>query len=129
MIEKINFKLLAFEDEAHQQPAVIDLRNLMAHNGWKFIAKVIELNIRAIQNELNTNENLSKEENNVKKRELRFLRNLKKMPENQIKLLEGHEPELDDEDPYYQDVETLEKDTGVKVVDISPPSEDKDKEE
>lgn len=103
-----------------------DLQALVAHPGWKFLVeKVIDLNIRMLRRDLENDESLSKEENDIKKRDLRFLRNLKRIPEFQIDVLLGKNPVLEEYDPYFTDIKDLEREIGATVVSVQAPEEKK----
>lgn len=130
MTEDTHFKFLSFSNESQANAAISDLKTMVEGNGWKFFVKnVIELNVRLLRKQLENDVELSADQNNAIKRDLRFLKNLAKLPEYQIKVLEGKTPELEGDDPYYQDVETLEKETGGKIVDVqAPPPKEKQEE-
>lgn len=124
MLENVKFKLLNFDNEGQAQIAVKDLKALVESPGWKFlIERVIDLNIRMLRKDLETDETLTKEENDIKKRDLRFLRNLMRLPQMQMDVLAGKTPALETLDPYFSDVEQFEKETGMTVVDVEAPKE------
>jgi len=124
MLENVKFKLLSFQNAEQARIAVKDLQGLVNHPGWKFlIERVIDLNIRMLRKDLETKEGMSTEQNDILKRDLRFLRNLKNLPQFQIDTLMGRTPELETYDPYFQDIESLETQTGVTVVDVQAPKE------
>lgn len=125
MIEKVSLKTFNFENEAEQSAAISDLKNLMEHPGWRFLKRVIKMNVKFLRKELETNEDLSKEDNNIIKRDMRFLKSLLKLPDFQIDVLSGKDVALEDDDPYYQDVETLEEEEGAKIVEVSAPPKEK----
>ena len=80
MIEKINLQLAEFKDEEEKEKAISDLTNGLQSPFWKWLEKVIQTNIDLTQDELFDNEEMSKEENNLMKKHLRALKQIKELP-------------------------------------------------
>lgn len=102
MIEKINLQLADFDTEDDRTKAIMDLTAGLKSPFWFWFEKVIQMNIETTQDELFDNEELTKEENNLIKKYLRTLKQLKELPHKQLSILNCVENinEEDDPDPY-----------------------------
>lgn len=97
---------LSLESEAHAPEIVAALTNLEFDHGWQLLKKIFESNIAILEGSIlrkidpETNEKLSEDECDRQRDKLAYLEELVNKPQEIIKRLTQHSPEMPEYDPY-----------------------------
>ena len=97
---------LSLESEAHAPEIIAALTNLEFDHGWQLLKKIFESNIAVLEGSIlkkidpESGEPLSEEDCDRQRDKLAYLEELVNKPQEIIKRLSEHDPEMPEYDPY-----------------------------